>query len=392
MASDRIDNMMTSGLFHRALIRFAASLVLALGGVLAAVPARAANTSVVTDNVPGLVDVVKAAPYSHWLAAWAEVDGGGKTLWVIDANNGKLQEVTSSAHPGGICWIPRKEKLFYSKATYNDQLKNYRVFYYEYDPLTQQSSKIADVRDVLETFKLDPLAAEDGSLVFHVTYDNLSTSFGTGTIPTFHYYYPDEGSMETRAANANIGADFDLASDGLMLYWPLYDENTGDLMFVGWDTIKNDETWNARYYSYNNPADGGGMLRIDSPNQNIALLVQSNVQPRMQLCIYGWQGRELKAPIPVFLEVGEEIVDYDWIGITGKLYAVIVKTMPGAGGSTSKAFSLEEIDITGVRKVLVSTTDQFGFADYAPGSGNYYYSVINRQGRTPRSLIIRVQP
>jgi hypothetical protein len=42
--------------------------------------------------------------------------------------------------------------------------------------------------------------------------------------------------------------------------------------------------------------------------------------------------------------------------------------------------------------VLVSGTDKFGFADYAPGSSYYYYSVINRQGNAPRSLIIRVQP
>jgi len=391
MASARIENIMTDWLICRNLIRLVVTAALVAYSVMASPPARAASTSVVTD-VPGLVDVVKATPYSHWLAAWAETDSGAHTLWVIDANNGRLQEVTSSSHPGGFCWIPRKEKLFYCKATYNDELKNYRVFYYEYDPLTQESRKITDVRDVLETFKLDPLSAEDGSLVLHITFDNLNTSFGSGTIPTIHYYYPDDQSMETKPANANIGADFDLASDGLMLYWPLYDENTGDLLFVGWDTIKNEETWNARYYSYNNPADGGGMLRVDSPNQNIALLVQSNVQPRMQLCIYGWQGRELKAPIPVFLEVGEEILDYDWIGITGKLYAVIVKTQPGTGGSASQQFNLEEIDITGVRSVLVSSTDPFGFADYAPGAGYYYYSVINRQGSAPRSLIIRVQP
>ena len=123
--------------------------------------------------------------------------------------------------------------------------------------------------------------------------------------------------MESLPANAIIGTEYDLSSDGLMLYWPIYDENTGDLMFVGWDTVKKEETWNCRYFAYNNPADSGIMLRVDSPNQNLAMLVQSNIQPRMQLCLYGWQAGQLKAPIPLFLEVGEEIMHYDWLGITG---------------------------------------------------------------------------
>lgn len=391
MASGRIEYMLAAKRIIRWLVRGAAAMALTAASGLVASAAQTASTSVVT-NVPGMVDVVRAAPYSHWLAGWAEGDDGTHTLWVIDANNGKLQQVTICEEPGGMTWIPRKEKLFYSKASYNADVKNYRVSFYEYDPQTQKSRKIRDARDVLETFRLDPLAAADGSLVLAITHDNLNTSFGAGTIPVFHYYHPDDQTMDSKPANANIGSDYDLASDGLMLYWPLHDENTGDLCFVGWDTSKHDETWNARYYASTNPGDGGGMLRVDSANQNIAMLIQNDVQPRMQLCIYGWQGKSLKKPIPLFLEDGEEVLDFDWLGLTGKLYAVIVKTQPGAGGNSTETFSLEELDITGARKVLVSGTDQFGYADYAPGSGNYYYSVINRQGNQPRSLIIRVQP
>ncbi|MBN2081955.1 hypothetical protein JW859_07085 [bacterium] len=360
--------------------------------VLVAAPALAASTQVVTE-LPGRADVVKTAPYSHWLAAWAEGTDGSYTLWVVDTNNGRKQEVTTSAYPGGYCWIPKYNKLFYCKGQYVSEMELYRVVYYSFDPTTAESTKIIELRDFMETFKLDPLAADDGSIVFHRTVDQGTTTFGEGTIPSFNYYDPVENKMDALPANANIGSDYDMASDGLEIFWPLYKEDTGDLYFVGWSTERNEEVWNAMYFEYVNPADAGGMIRVDAANQRIAMLAQSSSQPRMQMCVYGWQGQELLAPIPVFLEAGEEILHFDWRGITGKVYAVVYKEQAAAGGKLTHNFSLEVIDpMLGIREVLVSGTDAFGYADYDAGTGRYYYCVISEQSRDPKTYLIRVDP
>jgi len=381
-----------AGMFAKIKVTAVCSAAVCAFLIWAASPALAVSTSVVTD-LPGRADVVKTAPYSHWLAAWSEGTDGSYTLWVVDTNNGRKQEVTTSRYPGGYCWIPKYNKLFYCKGQYVSEMDLYRVVYYSYDPTVEESSKIIELRDFMETFKLDPLAADDGSLVWHRTVDQGTTNFGEGTIPSFNYYFPEENKMDALPANANIGSDYDMASDGLEIFWPLYKEDTGDLYFVGWDTQRNEETWNAMYFEYMNPADAGGMIRVDAANQRIAMLAQSSAQPRMQMCVYGWKGQELLAPIPVFLEAGEEVLHFDWRGITGKIFAVVYKEQAAAGGKVTRNFSLEVIDpMLGLREVLVSGTDAFGFADYDAGTGRYYYSVVNEQGREPKTFLIRVDP
>ena len=72
--------------------------------------------------------------------------------------------------------------------------------------------------------------------------------------------------------------------------------------------------------------------------------------------------------------------------------AVIFRDAGESGSAAAPKCSLEIIDpLTGIREALVSGTDKFGYADYAPGSSTYYYPVVNTQGRSPVTLIIRAQ-
>lgn len=360
---------------------------LCLGVLLIGAPAQAAKTSVVT-KLEGTATVVRATPYDQWLAVWVEYAYEEFALYAIDSGSGAAIEVTKSRHPGGMCWIPRQSppQLFYCKGSPISELDITRVVYHVYDPIARESTKVGEARDLLETYKLDPIAAEDGSVVFHYTLDQGVTAAGEGSVPMFIRYEASDREFYTAPANANIGSDYDLSSDGLILYWPLTKDETGDLYFVGWNLAAHDEVWNSMYWAEKNPADGGGFIKVDAANERIAMLAGSGSQPRLQMCIYGWHGRELLPPIPVFLEAGEEILHYDWKGLTGKIYTVIHNENTGV-------FSIELLDpLTGLRDAYVSGTDQIGYVDYAPGSSTYYYAVVNDQGAAPQTFIVRAVP
>jgi len=365
----------------------APAVALCLGALLIGAPAQAAKTSVVT-KLTGTATVVRATPYDEWLATWVEYAHEEFALYAINAGSGEAIEVTKTRHPGGMCWIPRQSppQLFYCKADRIPELDISRVLYYVYDPIARESTKIGEARDQLETYKLDPIAAEDGSVVFHYTLDQGVTEAGEGSVPMFIRYEAGDREFYTAAANANIAGDYDLSSDGSMLYWPLTKEDTGDLYFVGWNLVAHDEVWNSMYYADMNPADGGLFIKVDAANERIAMLASSSGQPRLQMCLYGWHGRELLPPVPVFLEAGEEILHYDWKGLTGKVYTVIHNENTGM-------FSIELLDpLTGLRDVYVRGTDQISFVDYAPGSNTYYYAVVNNQGSAPQTYVIRALP
>jgi len=339
-------------------------------------PALAWKTSIVT-KVDGEFYVVKASPYNHYLAAWVENEKAEYTLTVFSADSGKNYKVTTAAEPGGFCWIPRQNQLFYCKPMFVEEMQTYRVVYYIYDVTTRESTKLTEVPDVLETHKLDPIAADDGSTVFHLT-------IGVGNMPSFNVYHPEDGVLVPQPAQAMPDTNYDLSNDGSTVYWPLSDED-GNLYFVRWDLGTNTEAGYCMFRHDSFIADGGGLLKADAANQRIATLAWSEEQPRLQLYIFGWNNNNALRPVPVFLESGEEIIHYDWLGITGKIYAVIFNEY-------TKAFSIIELDpYTGIREEMLVGTDEIAFVDYAAGKDEFFYAVINRKGNKSQTYVIRLE-
>jgi hypothetical protein len=117
------------------------------------------------------------------------------------------------------------------------------------------------------------------------------------------------------------------------------------------------------------------------------MLAWNAAQPRLNLYVFGWnEPGEIKVrPYPLYLEDGEEILDYDWYGITGKIYAVVYNNNTGTT-------ALELIDpIFGVREQLTWGADSFSFVDYAPATKTFFYCVVDNSGRSPRTAIVRVE-
>ena len=360
-------------------MRILSGLLIAVAACLLALasPALAWKTSIVT-KVDGEFNVVKASPYNHYLAGWVENADGAYTLMVFSTESGKKYEVTTAEHTGGFCWIPRHNQLFYCKAMYVEEAKTNRVIYYTYDVTTRESTKLTEVLDVLETYKLDAIAADDGSVVFHLT-------IGVGNMPSFNVYRPDEGTLRPMLAEAMPDTNYDLSNDGSTVYWPLSDEE-GNLYFIRWDLSLNEEVGYCMFRNDSFIADGGGLLtRVDAANQRIATLAWSEQQPRLQMYIFGWNNNTALRPVPVFLENGEEVLHYDWMGITGKIYAVIHNEYTGK-------FSIVLLDpYMGVREDLMVGTDEIAYVDYCPGEDEYYYAVVNRTGDKAQTFIIRLE-
>ncbi|MCH7471962.1 hypothetical protein IIA79_03315 [bacterium] len=354
-----------------------AAAVLALAVAINAPPAHAASPSEVV-KLPGRAYVVRAAPQSKWLAAWSEQSDGRYTLYVIDANNGNRQEVTTVDDPGGLCWIPNRESLFYCRGVYSEKLESTRVYYYTYDAQTKASKKIVELNDIESTYQFDPIAAEDGSRVFHMT-------INTRSLPSFNVYLPGTGTMNQLEAGANIGADYDLSSDGKMLYWFLTDDD-GNLYFAGWDLEVNDETWNAKYPAAMDPVEDHALIKVHSPRQQIATIVFKEDEPQLQLCVYNFLNAAKPYVTPVYLDAGENALDFDWKGRSNILYVL-------TRNENTSEFSILEIDpLTNSQTELLRTKDEIVFVDYAPGSQTYYFTIVDDRGaRNAQTLVMRLR-
>jgi len=360
--------------------------------VLAALPAGtalAAKPSVVA-KLGGRAYEVHAND-THWLACWAEQPDGKYKLMLIDSDKGNSTQLAVAGTPGGLCWVPRREELLYCTGAYVEQSKSWHVTYYAFDVSSlkpkqaPESRKVTETTDLLETFQFNPLAADDGSKVFHMT-------LGVGSLPSFNTYVPETGRMELVQAAANIASDYDLSSDGTRLYWMMHDPGSGAMSIVEWSLDANGYS---NLYTFPktpeagsdpkkalDPADDHTALRVDIPHRQAAALVTSEKNSRLQLCVYRLDDR---SAMPVFLYDDEQIESYDWKGRTGLIYALISNTK-------TKQYTIEEIDaLTGKRTVLLQTSDQVYCLDFGT-NGAYYYTVVdNRNPNNPSTLVMRLR-
>jgi hypothetical protein len=218
-------------------------------------------------------------------------------------------------------------------------------------------------------------------------------TIGEGLLPSFNVYYPWSDKFDQFPQRVKIGMDYDLSSDGSLVYWYLVNDpeaegenltilDDGDIGIVGFNLQDREIKSLVTYYSYTLPVDGGYFIRVDSQNQQVAFIAQSSLNDRIQMCLFRWDDVSAKKPIPVFLEEGDEILVYDWKGISGKIYAVVYNHL-------SAEFTIEEINpLTSMREVLHRTTDEIAFVSYNPGKETYYFAAADG-GQT---RIIRVTP
>lgn len=341
--------------------------------------AQAAKPSVIT-KIPGKAYVVRCNAEGTWLAAWSETAPRQYTLYAVGSAKGETREVVKADDPGGICWIPGKNQLLYctGKAVSNDRLSFTNVTYFLYDVAAGTSRKVTDLKDSLETYIFDPIAADDGNKVFHLTVNSQ--------LPSFNIYFPDSNTMSPLVApRARIAAEYDLSSDGSMIYWPMVFEDSGHLVIAGWNLEKNDY---AQLFEYKkDPAEGRGGFKVDSPNRQAATMAMSSVDPALKAVVYSFQNPKDPQAIPVRLQAGEEVLMLDWKGRSGHLYMLVGRggtAGPVPGGSTS---IIEVNPTNGNRTTLLETTDPVEFVDYANTAGTYFYSTVDPKGRGSTVLL-----
>lgn len=352
--------------------------------VLAGVSTAWAASPSVVARFAGSASVVRVTPYSHWAASWSAVGDGSFTLTVVNTENGERQDVTNVDNPGGICWIPKADRLLYCKGIYNDKIEATRVIYYVYDVATKETSKVVELTDILETYQLDPVAAEDGSKLFHMIVDSRQ-------VPSFNLYLPDAGLLTPRQAltpqgsAANIGSDYDLSSDGKVVYWYAHEPETDSFFIVGWDLELNTYTELYEYGASADPADDHALFKIDSPHLRGAAITASDSDPTLKLCVYDFLDLDNLYIVPVHLDQAEDIMYFDWKGRGGWVYALVLD-------STAGEYSIQEINpFSGERRVLLRTTDEISFLDYASADRTYYYTVVDdRDTQNPQTLLMRL--
>lgn len=255
--------------------------------------AWAAKESTVT-RIDGAAYVLRCSMDSSMLAAWAKQADGRYKLMVIDGDNGNKSYVTTKgnkdglwSNPGGICWVPDTNQLLFTYGIYNDLLDEYRVFYYTYDNETQTAKKKVQLTDKSLAYTFDPIAAEDGSRLLHLL-------FGLDYVPQMVAYMGKIGQIVPREAVsqlgsiANISSEYDLSSDGSMVYWPLHNEQNGDYSIVGWDLTNWVYTESYTYGAEKDPADGHALIKVDTRHMQSAALVESASDPTLKMCIYNF--------------------------------------------------------------------------------------------------------
>lgn len=353
-------------------------MVLVLSSMLCLSAAWAAKPSIVT-KINGEAYVLRSDPSSSWLATWSAQADGKFTLMVIDGEKGDRREVVTVDNPGGLCWIPSLNRLLYCKGVYNDKLKNNNVVYYYYDIATAKSTKITDIVDALDTYQLDPIAAEDGSMVFLLTID-------TRRVPSFNIYFPDANTLSRTPVDANIGSEYDLSSDGSKLFWYLRNPADESLNVIGWDFAANAYSDLFEFGAARDPADDHALFKVDSPHMQAATAVASETDPTLQLCVYSYKNSQNLGIVPIRLPAGEEVMYFDWKGRTGLLYALTKNTKSGE-------YCIIEIEpLEGKRIELLRGRDEITLVDYSPKTQTYFYSVVDsRNPSKPLTALIRLR-
>jgi hypothetical protein len=363
-------------------------LVALLGLTLAvslAAPVYAAKAATV-GRVDGRSYIVRAGS-SHWLACWSEMADGQSRLYVVDSNNGDARTVATEKLPGGICWIPGRDQLVWCQGVYVDVIKATRVYYWLYDVATKENVKLVEVTDFSDAYQADPIAADDGSTLFHITMDGNMQ-------PSFNVYRPDsltrsssnsasgKGTMQLIRADAKIGAQYDLSSDGSRVYWILHDPSSHALNIACWNINSNKYDGLYEFNKKSDPADDHMFLKVDSTKHEAAAIVTSDKDPLLQMCVYML---DKLATIPVRLGQGEQVDFFDWKGRSGIVYALV-------SNPTAKQYSIEEIDpLTGKRTKLYSTSVPIYSTEYG-SDGSYFFTLVDaKNAKRIVSEIVRVK-
>jgi len=348
---------------------------IAIGLLLSTASALAAGKPTKVADLQGAGYVVRCNPEGTWVATWCEGADKNYTLWAVDTAKGDKFQVDTSTNPGGMCWIPNHGELFYCKGksvSFSGTGDKYtQVTYYVWDVTTKKAKKVpgSDLRDDLNTYIIDPVPAEDGSKVLHMTI--------TEKKPSFNIYFPGgKGVMSPMLVNAKVAADYDLSADGQTVYWPM-SEPSGNLVITGWGFKKN--FFSGMYEIKKDPATDRAGFKVDSVNRQAVTMAQNQSDPTLKAAVYNFKDPKNPVAIPVKLDQSEDIVMQDWKGRTGLLYMVVGRE---AGGR--KLFSILEVNpANGARTpILPDSTDEIQFVDYASRSGNYFYSTVTVKGST----------
>lgn len=364
------------------MIRIASIGIICLFLMVCAAPALAAKPSVVA-KINGELRVVRVTPDSHWLAGWSRQTDGQYKLYVIDADNGGSDMISTAEEPGGLVWIPKLARLYYCQGFYNDKVNSSRVRYDIYDPASKDSLKISDtLTDTTQMYLFDPIPAEDGTRVFHMLVD-------TKQIPNFVMYFPHQSMRDSvfspLVTEALIASEYDLSSDGSKVYWYGHNQETGAIMIVEWDLEHN--TYN-QIYDFSgvyDPADDHALIKVDAPHQQAATLAASQTEPTLQLSLFNFSNPSRLQVTPVYLGPNQDILNFDWKGRSGWLSVL-------AHDRQTNDFLIMEVEpLSGQRIELLRTKDEIEYFDYNLATKTYYYSVVDaRDARNPVSLIMRM--
>ncbi len=340
--------------------------------------AQAAKPSQVA-KIPGKAWIVRASD-ANMLACWSQQTDGKYKLYAIKADKGDPKEIATSADPGGMCWILGRNQLLYTtaKAVDNSVEKYHDVTYFVYDPATGESRKLSVVKDVLETYRFDPISSDDGKRAFHMT-------VGTRKLPSFNLYFPEGGQLLPRDVRANIGADYDLSSDGSTLYWSLEDTTGKSRSIVGWSFDANSYTELYQFPMAKDPSESSGLIKVNSPRKQAAMMAYSAKDPTLKLCVYSYADPKKLSISPVNLAAETDVLSYDWKGRSGVLYILYV--------TSEGTRKLIEWDVTSRKATaLFETRDAVESVEYSVPAQTYYYSVVaEAKGKNSSSIIMRLK-
>lgn len=345
-------------------LRIVTTMAIALLATTAGAIAAGKPTKVA--DLQGSAWVVRCNPEGTWVATWSQGADQTYTLWAVDTAKGDKFQVDTSKDPGGMCWIPNRSELFYCTAkavSFESGIKYNSVTYYTWDVTKKKRVKVSDLKDDLKTYIIDPVPAEDGSKVFHMTITNKK--------PSFNIFFPSgKGIMSPMLVNAKVAADYDLSADGQTVYWPMSEES-GKLVITGWGFKKN--FYSGMYQINKDPAKGRAGFKVDSINRQAVTMAQNEGDPALKAAVYSFKDPKNPIAIPVKLDPTEEIVMQDWKGRSGQLYMVVARS---AGQKT--LFSIIEVNPASSQRtaVLSDSTDEIRFVDYASRTGDYYYSAV----------------
>lgn len=343
-----------------------------IGSMQTALAAKPSNIG----KVPGKAYVVRVSPDGKWLATWSEMGKAQFTLYVVNLDKGDRKEVVKVADPGGLCWIPGKAQLLYSKGiAKNAAGQSYTsVTYVVYDAATGDTKSVGELNDKLKSYQMDPIASEDGSMAFQMTWST------TGK-PSFNIYFAREKTVKSLEAFANVAADYDLSSDGTMLAWYLHDTTNKTFNIATWNLELAGYKDLFEYSSAVDPAENHLMFKLDMPHNQAATLAVSSKDPTLNACVYGFADPKNLTVVPIRLAANEEAVALDWKGRSGILYLLVQN-------NKTKDYSIQEYDpVTRKATVLLSTKDPISYVDYAPGAQAYYYSVVNVSKKPETALV-----